>query len=73
MSPRMGAVHGTANPFPFLRKRLSANFNTYPPIFFGEDGFLPMLLYFPSGPVQQVFYVTHDGGATWIADLSSVS
>ena len=58
---------------PIPPEKAECQFHTFPPVFFGQDGFLPMLLYFPSGPVQQVFYVTHDGGATWTADLTSAS
>jgi photosystem II stability/assembly factor-like uncharacterized protein len=51
----------------------NCQFNTYPPIFFGEDGFLPIYINFYSGPVEQVFYITHDGGASWAADPTSAS
>lgn len=38
------------------------------PFFFGQDGFLPVIIYFPGGNIEQVFFVTHDGGATWTCD-----
>jgi photosystem II stability/assembly factor-like uncharacterized protein len=46
----------------------SNQYNPFAPIFFGQDGFLPLMIYFPGGNIEQVFYVTHDGGATWTAD-----
>jgi len=39
---------------------------TRPPIFFGsKDGFLPVIFHQPGQPT--IFYVTHDGGASWHA------
>jgi photosystem II stability/assembly factor-like uncharacterized protein len=37
------------------------------PTFFGQDGYLPISIYYP-GSVIQSFYVTHDGGITWSGD-----
>jgi photosystem II stability/assembly factor-like uncharacterized protein len=37
------------------------------PIFFGQDGYLPLTIY-ESGMTTLTFYVTHDGGATWTGD-----
>ncbi len=68
-----GGSSWNLQPIPIPPEKAECQFNTFPPVFFGQDGFLPILLYFPSGPVQQVFYVTHDGGTTWIADLSNPS
>ncbi|HHY92811.1 MAG TPA: hypothetical protein GX511_05670, partial [Firmicutes bacterium] len=36
---------------------------TRPPVFFGQDGFLPVLFHQEGQPT--IFYVTHDDGATW--------
>jgi photosystem II stability/assembly factor-like uncharacterized protein len=44
-----------------------------PPIFFGQDGFLPLMIYLFSGDTNVVFYVTHDGGATWNGDPENAS
>jgi photosystem II stability/assembly factor-like uncharacterized protein len=43
------------------------------PIFFGQDGFLPLTISYPAGNIEQVFYVTHDGGATWSGDPTDAS
>lgn len=45
----------------------------FAPIFFGQDGFLPLTMYFPGGNIEQVIYVTHDGGVTWTADPTSAN
>jgi len=37
------------------------------PVFFGSDGFLPLLIYLP-GTTGFTFYTTHDGGTTWTGD-----
>jgi photosystem II stability/assembly factor-like uncharacterized protein len=34
------------------------------PVFFGSDGFLPLMIYL-SSTTDFIFYTTHDGGATW--------
>ena len=39
----------------------------YAPIFFGQDGYLPLILYGP-GTTALTFYITRDGGATWTGD-----
>ena len=51
---------------------LPAGYETYryipqAPIFFGQDGYLPLILYEP-GMTALTFYVTQDGGATWTGD-----
>ena len=38
------------------------------PLFFGQEGILPLILDIPGGTTERTFYVTHDGGATWIGD-----
>lgn len=37
------------------------------PVFFGQVGFLPLMIYLPDSVVL-TFFVTHDGGETWSAD-----
>ena len=37
------------------------------PAFFGQDGYLPISIYYPA-TVVQTFYVTHNGGTTWSGD-----
>jgi photosystem II stability/assembly factor-like uncharacterized protein len=37
------------------------------PVFFGNDGFLPMMIYLSNTP-DLIFFTTHDGGATWNGD-----
>ena len=49
---------------------LPAGFESYQytaqePVFFGTDGLLPVNFYMDSGVFEQVFFVTHDGGASW--------
>jgi len=45
----------------------------FAPLFFGQEGFLPVTISFPGGNLEQVFFVTHDGGATWSADPENAS
>jgi len=42
------------------------------PIFFGQEGFLPLLIY-READVLRVFYVTHDGGQTWTGNPADPS
>lgn len=37
------------------------------PLFFGMDGFLPLMVY-ASDATDLTFYITHDGGTTWAGD-----
>ncbi len=37
------------------------------PVFFGNDGFLPLMVYL-SNLTEFTFYTTHDGGTTWSGD-----
>ena len=48
---------------------LPAGYETYQymtqaPVFFGMDGFLPLVIYLP-GSVNFTLYISHDGGASW--------
>jgi len=45
---------------------------TQAPVFFGSDGFLPLLVYRSDATVL-TFYVTHDGGLSWTGDPSNPS
>jgi photosystem II stability/assembly factor-like uncharacterized protein len=47
----------------------SATFQFLPqaPVFFGKDGFLPLMIY-RSGRTDFTFYSTHDSGLTWSGD-----
>jgi len=40
------------------------------PIFFGQEGLLPLTIYLPDS-TSLTFYLTHDGGATWTGDPSA--
>jgi hypothetical protein len=56
---------------------LPAGYGTYQympqaPVFFGRDGFLPLLVYL-SNTTAFTFYTTHDGGTTWIGDPANAS
>jgi photosystem II stability/assembly factor-like uncharacterized protein len=42
------------------------------PVFFGNDGFLPLMVNL-SNTTTFTFYTTHDGGATWIGDPTDAS
>jgi photosystem II stability/assembly factor-like uncharacterized protein len=42
------------------------------PVFFGNDGFLPLIIDL-STTTAFTFYTTHDGGATWTGDPTNVS
>lgn len=46
-------------------------YTPYSPFFFGQDGYLPLMIYFPVGNTELLFYVTHDGGLTWTGDPTS--
>jgi photosystem II stability/assembly factor-like uncharacterized protein len=54
---------------------LPSGYNTYqympqPPIFFGNNGFLPLGIFMNSS-TSFTFFVSHDGGATWSGDPSN--
>jgi photosystem II stability/assembly factor-like uncharacterized protein len=42
------------------------------PVFFGKDGFLPMVIY-QSGTTDLTFYTTHDGGLSWTGDPANTN
>jgi len=42
------------------------------PVFFGKDGFLPLMILMP-GQTDFTFYVTHDGGLTWNGDPADLN
>ena len=42
------------------------------PVFFGNDGFLPLVIYL-SGTTDFTFYTTHDGGTTWTGDPNNAT
>ena len=42
------------------------------PVFFGKDGFLPLMIYLPDR-VNLTFFVTHDGGLTWSGNPGEAS
>ncbi len=42
------------------------------PVFFGNDGFLPLMIYKPDS-TDFTFYTTHDGGLTWSGDPADAS
>ena len=50
-----------------------ATYQTLPqaPVFFGQDGFRPLMVYRPDR-TDFTFYVTHDGGFTWSGDPTDV-
>ncbi len=56
---------------------LPAGYSTYqympqPPVFFGNDGYLPLGI-FMNSTTDFTFYVTHDGGTTWSGDPTNSS
>jgi photosystem II stability/assembly factor-like uncharacterized protein len=42
------------------------------PVFFGSDGFLPLVVY-KSSTVEFTIYSTHDGGTTWTGDPTNAN
>jgi photosystem II stability/assembly factor-like uncharacterized protein len=42
------------------------------PIFFGNDGYLPLVIYL-TGLTELTFYTTHDGGNTWTGDPTNAN
>jgi photosystem II stability/assembly factor-like uncharacterized protein len=42
------------------------------PVFFGNDGFLPLVIYL-SSTTDFIFYTTHDGGTTWTGDPTNAN
>ncbi len=42
------------------------------PVFFGSDGFLPLIVYL-SSTTDFTFYTTHDGGITWTGDPTNAN
>jgi photosystem II stability/assembly factor-like uncharacterized protein len=42
------------------------------PVFFGSDGFLPLIVYL-SNTTDFTFYKTHDGGITWTGDPTNAN
>jgi photosystem II stability/assembly factor-like uncharacterized protein len=42
------------------------------PVFFGSDGFLPLMVYLPE-TTSLLFYWTHNGGTTWTGDPLNTS
>ncbi|MBV9230516.1 MAG: hypothetical protein JOZ18_14500 [Chloroflexi bacterium] len=51
-------------PKEFSNAELVGDFTTTPPVFFGNDGILPTMMFYRSQSYM-VLYVTHDGGKTW--------
>jgi photosystem II stability/assembly factor-like uncharacterized protein len=56
---------------------LPAGYDTYmympqAPVFFGNDGFLPLTIYL-SDTTELTFYTTHDGGTTWTGDPTNAN
>ncbi|NTV37993.1 MAG: hypothetical protein HGA82_02225 [Anaerolineales bacterium] len=43
------------------------------PFFFGQEGFLPLTIYFPGSAIEQVFCLTHDSGASWDCDPANAA
>lgn len=42
------------------------------PVFFGKDGFLPLIIY-RSGTTDLTFYTSHDGGLSWSGDPANAN
>ena len=63
-----GGVSWILQPIPLPTGYDTNQYMPSAPIFIGQDGFLPLVTYYPGGNVEQTFYVTHDGGATWTGD-----
>jgi len=50
----------------FPRGQIPDQMGTTPPVFFGNEGVLPVDITLPGSPqFELVLYVTHDGGKTW--------
>jgi photosystem II stability/assembly factor-like uncharacterized protein len=50
----------------------SYQFMPQAPVFIGNDGFLPLMIYRSNNP-DFIFYTTHDGGKTWSGDPANAS
>jgi photosystem II stability/assembly factor-like uncharacterized protein len=68
-----GGVSWTQQPIPLPAGYETNWYTPSAPVFFGQDGFLPLIISFPAGNIEQTFYVTHDGGATWSGDPTNAN
>ncbi len=65
---RDGGASWSLQPVPLPAGFASNQYMPFAPIFFGQAGILPLMIYAPGGEVSQVVYTSGDGGATWTGD-----
>jgi photosystem II stability/assembly factor-like uncharacterized protein len=64
---RDGGVTWTEQSLPLPADYTAYQYIPRAPVFFGKDGFLPLIIHLPSR-TDLTFYTTHDGGLTWSGD-----
>jgi photosystem II stability/assembly factor-like uncharacterized protein len=62
-----GGVSWSQQSLPLPTGYASYQYMSQAPVFFGNDGFLPLMIYM-SNRIDFAFYSTHDGGLTWSGD-----
>jgi photosystem II stability/assembly factor-like uncharacterized protein len=62
-----GGVSWGQQTIPLPQKINTNQFLVQAPAFIGQDGYLPILVYYPD-TVVQTFFISHDGGTTWSGD-----
>ena len=62
-----GGVSWAQQSLPLPAAYAAYRYLTQTPIFFGKDGFLPLMIYKP-GQTDFTFYTTHDSGLSWNGD-----
>lgn len=67
---RDGGIDWAPQSIPLPPGYASYQYMPQAPVFFGNDGFLPLIISDTNG---LTFYVTHDGGATWTGDPANAT
>ena len=62
-----GGVDWAMQTIPLPAMYVTYQYMPQAPVFFGDDGFLPLMIYVSNTP-DLAFFTTHDGGATWSGD-----
>jgi photosystem II stability/assembly factor-like uncharacterized protein len=67
-----GGIDWTQQTIPLPAGYDSYQYMPQAPVFFGIDGFLPLMIYRSNNP-DIIFFTTHDGGAAWSGDPANAS